>query len=184
LGNTVNYLNPLKKIILFIFIFSLFIIYPALMRKISLSEMIIVKLKRLTQGQIFKTEMDEILTKRYSKELSLINKYLKESGVAIIHNDDTYLLYLTKKKNLLDANPQVGIDTKDDLAQAIDNFAKECPEKVAVDCSVFAKCQQYVGINQSGFYPGSLILLAVEKQCRIKYQPVECTKQLCIAQKK
>ena len=184
LGNTINYLNPLKKIILFIFIFSLFIIYPVLMRKISLSEMIIVKLKRLTQGQIFKTEMDEILTKRYSKELSLINKYLKESGVAIIHNDDTYLLYLTKKKNLLDANPQVGIDTKDDLAQAIDNFAKECPEKVAVDCSVFAKCQQYVGINQSGFYPGSLILAAVEKQCRIKYQPVECTKQLCIAQKK
>ena len=149
-----------------------------------MTEMIIVKLKRLTAGNIFKSEMKNILTKRYSKETQLIINNLKDDKIAILSNDDTYLFYLTGKKNLLDANPQVSIDTQSDLDHAFENFARHCPDKIAADCVVFGRCSQSVGFDQSGFFPQSIFLNEIQKKCAVKYEPVQCTNQLCIATKK
>ena len=72
------------KITFALICFILFIAYPAYMRRITMTEMIIVKLKRLTAGNIFKSEMKNILTKRYSKETQLIINNLKDDKIAIL----------------------------------------------------------------------------------------------------
>ncbi|MBI4009305.1 hypothetical protein HY357_03660 [Candidatus Roizmanbacteria bacterium] len=182
LGTLLTQIRSTKaKSIIMTLLFCLLIVYPAFMRQITLTEMIIVKLKRLTGGQIFQPELDEILYKKFNQDLELIRNNLPEDKITIIDNDDTYLFYLTGKKNLLNADPQIGIDTKEDLQHATQNFTKDCPKKIAVDCAVYNRCSQSLGFNQSGYFISSIILSEIEKKCAITYRPIECTNQLCIA---
>ncbi len=176
--------NRYVRLALMALLFITLIVYPAFQRKITMTEMIITKVKRLTQDNIFKPEMDEILSKRYAQETKLITNNLKEDAISIVSNDDTYLFYLTGKKNLLDANPQVGIDTYSDLDRALSHFVKMCPKKIVVDCAIVGRCSQSAGFDQSGFFPQPIILDQMQKQCKMKYEPITCTNQLCIAQAK
>ncbi|OGK22181.1 hypothetical protein A2866_03420 [Candidatus Roizmanbacteria bacterium RIFCSPHIGHO2_01_FULL_39_8] len=173
-----------KKIVLYSLLCITFIMYPAFSRKITLTEMLATKYTRFRAGRIFTREADEIISKRYKDEAKMINRAIQSDSAVVLSNDDTYLFYLIKKKNLLDADPLIGIDTQDDLKAALKKVTRLCPEKIAVDCSVYGKCDQSIGINQSGFFPASTILSEIQKKCRITYTPVECTSQLCIAQKK
>ena len=115
--------------------------------------------------------------------LCLIKNNLKTKEVVILSVDDSYLFLKIGKKNLLDANPVMGIDLPEDLDFAVKNVVKKCPQKIAVDCSYVGKCKSYtpfIGVN----FDINLILTRIETGCRLKYQPTVCTEKLCIAENK
>lgn len=165
-------------------LFCLTIIYPSVMRQYTMTEMIITQYQRLTGGQIFKPEIDEIIKNRYAEEAKLIKQQLSQQQIAILSNDDTYLFYLVQKNNLIDANPSNGIDTISDLNHAVRNAIIVCPKKIAADCSLFNRCSPTVGIDNSGFDASPFLLAKIEEACKIKYEPTKCTSQLCIAEGK
>ena len=99
----------------------------------------------------------------------------------IISTDDTYLFYLTGKKNLIDANPAVLMVMKKELDRAVKNVSRVCPTSIAVDCSIIKKCEPYQSFNQGERTVLPFILREVEAACRFKYEPTICTNQLCIA---
>src|SRR3989338_1383716 len=89
------------KLLLVICLFITFVVFPSYERSYTLTEMILTKVDRLRSGRIFRSEVKEIVNKRYSDEFSLIKKHIKEDEIIILSVDDSYLFYAIKKKNLL-----------------------------------------------------------------------------------
>lgn len=167
----------------YLIIFLILIVYPAYQRRFTLSEMILTKINSLKPGNIFKSGVDEIISEKYKDDLNLIKNNINSKEAIVLSVDDSYLFMKIGKKNLLDANPIMGIDLPEDLDFAVKNAAKKCPQKIAVDCSYVGKCKSYmpfIGVN----FDINLILTRIETVCRLKYKPIVCTEKLCIAENK
>lgn len=173
-----------EKIKLFIslVLFLLFIVFPIYNRKEVMLEKAIAGYKRIATGNILFTELDPYLKKKYSLEKDLIDKHLKDDKVAIIHADDTYLLYMTNKQNLLLTNPQTSIVSPDDLMFALQDVYRVCPQKIAVDCRFVGKCSENWTFSGITNFIQPYLLDALQKKCNTTYKPTICTNQLCIAE--
>lgn len=173
--------SPKNRLIFLILFFIGFVAIPAYNRQEFISETFFVRYQRLIKGEIFKPDIDEILWKKYGKEIQLIKNNLKEKQIAVLSPDDTFLLILSGKKNLLDVNPQSAIDTVSEMNFAIKRATVKCPKKIAVDCTIFDKCLSHEFYSRF-FNISPFILTNIEKSCKVSYKPIECTNQLCIAQ--
>ncbi|MBI4009307.1 hypothetical protein HY357_03670 [Candidatus Roizmanbacteria bacterium] len=163
--------------------FIFFIVVPTYERRHTLTELLIQKYNGWLKGNILRQELDQNLGKRFSREKQLINKHISADEALILSSDDTYLFYLTNKKNLLDENPQSGIESDLEMTYAVKNLEKKCPQKIAVDCSVVNKCPGFTPFTK-GWLTAGYILKQAEVKCRTTYQPFDCTDQLCIAEAK
>ena len=166
----------LATIYLLLATFIIFI--PAFQRRFTLTEMILTKLNLVKGGNLFQSGVDIIIETKYKEEINLIKNNLPDETL-ILSTDDTYLFNVTGKKNLLDANPIMGIDVEEDINFAVKNAIKKCPQKIAIDCSYVGKCQSYtpfVGVT----FDLKLILNKLETGCKIKYKSTQCTNKLCI----
>lgn len=170
------------KTILTLLLFFIFIVYPAFERRYSLTELVAQKLRRIEQGQIFTLESDQILQKQFAKDLELISKNLTQKEIIILSRDETFLFFLSGKKNLLDVNPQSGIDTLSEMNFAVKKAISVCPKKIAVDCRIFQKCPLYESYSQKSLFTAPIILNTIEKRCSVQYKPTICNNHLCIAQ--
>lgn len=173
---------PFQKMrILFIFLFFIvFIVFPAYERNEYITENITARLQKYTQGKIFLPEFDEQLNSHFKQEIPLIKNQIKENEVAILSSDDTFLLQLSEKENLIDANPQSAIDFKSEMTPALANVTKICPSKIVADCMIFKKCPDHRPFSHF-FSVAPFILTEIEEKCHIKYEPTICTDQICIA---
>lgn len=163
-------------------LFIILIVLPAYRGKESLTDYLKFKKESILKADMFKSEMLEKLENMYRKEIKLIKKHLKEEEILILSLDDTYLFYLSGKKNLLYDNPQSGIITQSGLNKALVKVIVTCPNKIVADCLYFNRCSSHYTIN---YYSGQiqpLLLKEIEKKCKKIYEPTICTGQLCIAE--
>jgi hypothetical protein len=180
-GHVSNQTSKLFRFMFYVLCFILFIAFPVYERRYTMTELLIKKYEGLISGNIFHTQLEENLEKRFAKEKAIINNQIFSNEALILSSDDTYLLYLTNKKNLLDENPQSGIESDVEMQAAIKTVVKICPKRIAVDCSIMNKCPQFTPFTK-GWITAGYILKEVETHCQIHYKPVYCTNQLCIAQ--
>ena len=159
---------------------TLLIIYPAYNRKQALATIIKTKFDRLNNGHIFKPELEQEVKQYYSTESLLIKRNLIDDEIIILSVDDTYLFYLSNKKNLLLDNPQSGIASKVDLKMALKRALNVCPQKIVATCSQFGLCPTYKTFNHELVNIQKVLLESLEKGCKIKYKPTSCTNKLCI----
>lgn len=192
LSSIINYNRSLLyKTCLLIVFFILFIVYPSTTSGNAIQASITNQLTRLTLPKPFEPEMISVIQK-YKPETTLINKYLKEKTVLLISPDDTYLFYLLNKTNLIDALPQQILFFEDEQNFALKNAVKLCPKKIAVDCRILGRCENFITLNsahypavqQFDFEKGIMVsqLNYIQSKCRLKYVPTICTQRLCIAQ--
>lgn len=176
--------NTKAKFIVYAVLFLVFVVYPANNRKEVLTETLVSKYQRLTSGKIFSSEMDEHLTSYYSQEKKLIQDTIKDNKIIIAHPDDTYLLYLTQKENLLDSNPFATVIAPSDLDFAVKSLKNKCPKRLVADCRAFNSCSAGIfrPFNEVALFVAPLILTRIERDCNVKYHPISCTSQICIAQ--
>lgn len=173
--------SPIGKKILLATLFILILVIPTYERQEYITEVAIEKYHSFLQGNIFRPKLEDEIRDRYKDEIALINKNITDKEIVILSNDDTYLFYLIGKKNLLNTNPQVGIDMKSEMAPAIKEILRRCPKKIIGNCDIFHKCLSYD--SYSGvFNIAPFILTEIENGCKNKYKPTICTKQICIAQ--
>lgn len=181
LGSYVKKITSRQMVaIVYVLLFIIFIVYPAYMRRFTLIEMVSTNIAALSRGNIFTPEMNELLQNKYRTDIKFINQNMREDKIAIFSTDDTFLFYLTGKKNLLDVNPQFGIDSKRDMDFALKTIIKNCPQKIVVDCYVVGKCASSSTFGGT-FFNTHFVLAELEKQCNTIYKPLKCTTQLCIA---
>lgn len=177
--------SPQRRAIGLATIFFLMIVYPGFKRKEYLANEIIHKYERFKEGKIFSLEMDQIVEEKYSQDARLIRQNLKDDAIIIVSTDDTYLFYLTGKKNRLNINPAIFINTKNEMDISLKNIDpnSSCPKKIAVDCQVYKKCPPYNSITRGWPNILPILLNSIETKCQLKYVPITCTDKLCIAQK-
>lgn len=177
----------LNNFIVLLIIFITLVFIPAFNRQYATSGIIDKNLKNFTLGNIFEPEIDDkYLTNFYKDELTLVHKSIFEKALIILSQDDTYLFYLLKKKNLLNGNPQGEYFLKEDVAKAIDKAGKICPAKIITSCSMFNKSCSEDLLYFNYYYPltmEDILLKELEGRCRFKYVKKECTRRLCIAEK-
>ena len=104
-----------------------------------------------------------------------------DQEIAILSIDDTFLFYLTGKRNLLFNNPQIAATTYQDIDFTLQKALKICPEKIAVDCRAMNKCPNYTPLNESAILMPPLLLNRLQEKCRVRYGATLCTDQLCLA---
>lgn len=162
----------------------LFIIYPIFLRPKTMTKIFDSKFYFMQMDNIFIPEMDDNLESYYLPEINLIKDNMQEDKIIILSPDDTYLFYLTQKKNLLDEDPAITINTRDDLKFAVKEVVKVCPKKIAAYCEAFNDCPKDVRTLVDKSHHPSLILKKIEEECHIKYAPTKCTdkNRLCIAE--
>jgi len=172
--------SKLFKFCLVIVIFLFLVAIPINNRRDDVARLIKYKLRGFQQRAIFSSETGDFLNKHYRQEIKLINNNFKtNSPIIILSSDDTYLFYLTKKNNLLDINPISGVISKSDLDFALKQATKVCPKKIVVDCQTFDKCPKYKTLNHAQINP-QLFIDKISASCHLDYQPIECTKKLCL----
>lgn len=164
--------------------FIFLVAYPCFQRQEVLAELIREKIKRVAAGNIFKPELMGILNKKYPMEASLINQNLTEKQILILSPDDTYLYFLTGKENLMMDNSQVTILTEKDLSFSLQKVFKKCPKKIVADCGLMNKCKKSDPFTVDFFSIQPLLLQRIQTACKLKYEPVVCTNQICIAEAK
>lgn len=171
-----------QKAVIFSTILFFLIIFPIYNRQEVMAKMILTKIKKYQEGNIFTPEAKTILEKKYKEEVNLINTNLPQKKILILSSDDTYLFYLTKKENLMNDNSQYTILTENDLEKSLKFTTSSCPQKIAGDCRLFKKCtvnNPFTEIVSFSIQP--LLLGKIENTCGVKYQADQCTNQLCIA---
>ncbi|OGK19852.1 hypothetical protein A3C23_04065 [Candidatus Roizmanbacteria bacterium RIFCSPHIGHO2_02_FULL_37_13b] len=176
-----------SRVLILLILLTIFALFPVYIRKEFIADMLISRIERLKSQEILKPEIVEIMRKKYSAEINLINTNLNGNKILMIYSDDTYLFYLIDKENLLDVNPQIGILTEDELTFALREVLKVCPKKIAIDCDLVERCSfmHHRSMINSVTYPVDIQLLLlnkIESGCHLKYQPTICTNDLCIAQ--
>lgn len=169
------------KLLTSILLFFLLIVIPAYNRKETITKLIKQKLKQANAGKVFASDFDNLLRNRFSEEIILINENLPAQEVALLSIDDTFLLYLTGKKDLLYNNPQIAATSYEDIKFTLQKAVKVCPEKIAIDCRVLKMCPEFSPLNESSVFIPPLLLDELQNQCQVKYSPVKCSQQLCIA---
>lgn len=173
---------PRSKIALFVFFSIFFIVLPAFGKDESISDLLSQNFESFKQGNIFEPEMRSILTKKYLKEMTLIQNNFSKKDIVLLSPDDTYLLYLTHKYSLVDANPQTGLDTILEVNTAASKLGRNCPKKIVIDCNIFDEnCSKNIPfVLQNLSQP--VLFKQIETYCKVSYQKGECAGQLCIAQ--
>ncbi|OGK22179.1 hypothetical protein A2866_03410 [Candidatus Roizmanbacteria bacterium RIFCSPHIGHO2_01_FULL_39_8] len=175
---------PKMRLLILVFMFIFFIIFPAFQRKEFITEKLIDKYKRVLTNNIFLSEIDTTLHEKYKNEVVLIKKSIKENEIVILSPDDTYLFYLVDKKNLLDANPVFGsIDIQSEIGPAIKRVGKVCPAQLVIDCSIVKRCPKYESFSRGSPAVFPYLLEEIEKKCNTSYEPILCSDQLCIVKK-
>lgn len=177
--------SPLQRNVILVLIFIITICYPCYLRKEYIADKLLNKISRLSHGHIFSSQLDRKVQSFYKDEVLIFKKNIPESQILILSSDDTYLLYLFNKKNLLDVNPIWGtVGTKNEIDKSIQKISANCPKKILADCSIAGRCHQYKTLTSgdSGAFP--LLLTAIEKKCQVKYTPTICTNKLCLTEKK
>ncbi|MBI4009302.1 hypothetical protein HY357_03645 [Candidatus Roizmanbacteria bacterium] len=181
-GSALQNISSLKiKLIVLACIFLFFIVFPGYHRKEFLAGKLIDKYDRLLNGRIFTSEIDTLAQQKYSQEVELIKNQMKEPEITIISTDDTYLFFLTEKRNLLNTNPIIEINMQYEIDQALKKASKVCPQKIAADCQIYKKCTPYKTLTKGWPDILPIVLTQLEKKCEVSYEPTICTKQLCIA---
>lgn len=181
-----NLSAPTVKLTALVFLFLISILFPAWHRKEYIASKIINKYQNriISESLIPGFQIEEAVKKTYLKEAEFINRNIKNDGAVILSPDDTYLFYLTKKKNLLNANPAVGaILLKSDMSPVLKNLSGSCPEKIVVDCSHFDKCPDYKTFITREPVLIQSVLNEIEKKCAFIYRPTLCSQKFCIAEK-
>ncbi len=165
-------------------LFFVLVAFPSFARKEYLSESIMKNISLFQKGSIFKPEIQSIAQNKYSDEIEFINKKLKAQEIVIVSSDDTFLFLLSQKKNLLYFNPQNDlIVSKDDMNFAVKKLEKNCPQALAVDCTLVNRCKPHE-LLVSGWQPfESTLFEEIQTLCKSAYQSTICTNQLCIAEK-
>lgn len=169
------------KIVFLTSLFLIFIAFPVFQRQEIITKNIVDRLRRIRSGNIFKPEFYEILKQKYGNDLKLI-KSLKDEKIIILSDDDTYLFYLSNKKNLLDDNSQATVLTYQDIDRSTQNAVRACPKKIIADCALVKSCQNSDPLTITYFAVQPLILQKIETSCRKKYKPTICADHLCILQ--
>src|SRR3989344_1990672 len=173
-------INKRLSFIFYILFFVFFIVYPAFSRKQAVATMIKTKLDGLKKEQIFIPELENQVKRYYYFDAEMIKENWPEDEILILSVDDTYLFYLTGKKNLLLDNPQSGLAAfKTDIAFALQKAVQSCPVKITATCTLFG-CPEYPTLNHEAIDVQKAILESLEKSCKVKYKPVKCTNKLCI----
>lgn len=169
----------------FILILVFLIAFPMYERQQALIHIVDEKFFYLNFPNIFQPVIEDNLKFFYKEEEDLINNYMPEKDIMIISPDDTYLFYLTQKHNLLRANPQDIILTKDDLSFSLKNIVKICPKKIIVDCRLFKVCKtDLVTLREYPLTTHPRLMNEIQKTCNYKYTPTKCTNKLCVAEAK
>lgn len=128
---------------------------------------------------IIDTEMRECVEQRYSDDAALINRTIPDDEIVILSPDDTYLFYITGKKNMLHFNPQSAIHTKEELDFALQKAIHVCPRKIVVDPRVIGKGKDVKTLNY--FYSVQPnLLIELQKACKIEYVKSECSSDICV----
>lgn len=172
------------RILIYCVLFFFFIVVPGYNRRFHLTEFLLFKYEGIKKGNFYRPEANGLIRKSLFEDAQMIKKYIPEEKVLILSREDTYLLILANKSNYLYVNPQSAIDTVSEMQFAIRTVTKECPKKIAVDCTVYDRCPNYESLSSKSLFMAPHILAEVEKGCRTKYQPVVCNSHLCIAEKK
>ena len=147
-----------------------------------MTKMIKTKIQAIKTGKIFQPEARDILTKKYSKDVNLINSKIADEKIVILSPDDTYLFYLTDKENLMMDNSQITILTQKDMDFSLKDVYKSCPKKIVTDCQLMGKCERSNPVVIGFFSIQPLLLNKIKQKCNLDYRPVECTDQLCISE--
>ncbi|OGK12090.1 hypothetical protein A3B40_05285 [Candidatus Roizmanbacteria bacterium RIFCSPLOWO2_01_FULL_37_16] len=182
--------NPKKTLLttIYLLLITFFIVYPAYNRKQALSTMILRNFVELKKADIFKPRLEKTVKQYYLTESFLIKKNLTDEEILILSVDETYLFYLVGKKNLLLDNPQSGMATasKADLKLALKRALEICPQKLAASCNLFGQCSEYPTLNYEAeaINIQKILLETLEKSCKVKYKPSQCSQKLCIATSK
>ena len=190
------------KLALWVLMILFLIAIPAFNRRLSLSYIIYEKINRLgirpyeeklpsylvyhfckpERIHLFDTEIEDCLRQKYEKDVEFIKKRISDEEIVILSPDETYLFYLTGKKNMLQVNPQASIYTKEDLDFALQKATWRCPRKIIVDPRVLgAKMEEVETLNflytiQPNLFEG------LQEACKFQYVKSECTKNLCLVE--
>lgn len=172
----------LKKIkVVLGLIFFLFVLIPAYLRSDTISNFIERKINRFVEGNIFRSDLDLYLRKAYEPEINLINRNIKQEETIINSIDDAYFFYLTRKKNMLNANPIGIIYGKKDIELAVKDM-KKCPKKIIISCQIYKNdCKENLVYFhwEKDIYKN--LLKEIEEKCNKKFIVNNCTERLCIA---
>lgn len=171
------------KISILISIFIFLIAVPIFNRQEAFISTINEKFNYLRYSDPFKPIVEDQLYYAFKDEVNLINS-LPGKEIVVISYYDTLLLYLTGKHNLLNANPQAIICTKDDLDHSLKEVRKVCPKKMIVDCRIFNKCREDIGKLDPKGTIQFLLFASIEKTCNSRLIPVKCTNKLCVVEEK
>ena len=163
-------------------LFLLFIFFPLSQRRYTLTELTLERLKKLQAGPLIASNIENQIGEFFKKERVLIDKNLRSKDVVILSRDDTYLLMVTGRRNLLRVNPQAAIDTAREMEFALKDTVGLCPNKIAVDCTLYHRCSDFTSYTNKDFFLAPYILESLEKKCSVRYQPTACTNKLCIAE--
>lgn len=178
--------SSVKKILALFVIFLAFVFWPIYNRGYFIADLLIRKFDGLKTQNLFNPAINSILKTKYNDDLRLINKYIKDPKILIVYNDDTYLLSLLNKKNLLHVNPLISITTKNDLDFATYEVSSVCPKQIVVDCNLVNKCKPHFDemLNpvQFSLSISQLVFTKIQSTCETTYQPVECNNNLCVVQ--
>jgi len=171
-----------QKIIITGFLFLLCIVFPIYNRSEVMTLMIENKIKSIESGNIFTSASKKELDTKYKIDVLMIKKQIKDRQIVILSPDDTYLFYLTDKKNMMYDNSQFTILTNEDMDKSLSVVYKKCPSRIVADCTLFKKCEPKPFTSIPSFPIQPLLLKRIQDRCNTIYTAVECTSQLCIAE--
>lgn len=164
-------------------LFFAFIAYPMYQRSEIMTKIVQEKIKLYQKGNIFVPETESIFKQKYKSEIDLIKNNITDNKILILSDDDTYLFYLTEKRNLLYDNSQITILTEKDIDTSLKDAYATCPQKIVADCRLFGKCDWSNPATITNFYIQPYLLEKILTVCHTTYEPTICTNQLCIAEK-
>lgn len=170
------------KILILSILFITFIAYPANERQEIMTKLFLGKITGYQQKNIFSFETKQILVNKYKKEIEMIKHNFPEEKILLLSDDDIYIFYLTNKQSYLMDDPEITILTQQDVNYSTKEVTSICPKKMVGDCRLFAKCSYSNPYVQIYAYIQPYLMQRIESICKIKYKPINCTDQLCIAQ--
>jgi len=112
------------------------VILPALFRSGAIHSNIARKVQQYKKGDIFRPELETIISQKYKTEIEWLNSEQREKPLLIISNDESYLLYLSNKKSLISQLPLVANVTAEDINKTAQQVAIHCPQRLYVNKAV------------------------------------------------
>jgi len=172
------------RFLVLLFVFILFIAFPAYNRQSALAQIVSTNLHSLNAKNIFTPSILEIMKGPFLKNTELINAYIPDKQIIILSTFDTYFLYLVNKQNLITINPQNLITTEKDLKSSVSEAVKLCPKRIVVDCRIHEKCPGGRFNPWEPVVTQGQMLDEIQRACKFVYKEIKCSHWFCIAQAK